>query len=165
MACPASAMGLVSNDGSTSQIVSATISTTNVADDTVTYRVAPASGQPAGWFSKIGYNVAPSTLTVVSITDNSKNLGWKYKGYQPMFNGMRFYEYDDGQDHEVTEVVVVFSGTINGAPTFAAHVQWDSGSAFFGPSDTTQIPEFSTIAIPIAAILGLMFIFGRRKQE
>ncbi|AKB61302.1 hypothetical protein MSMAP_1317 [Methanosarcina mazei SarPi] len=82
-----------------------------------------------------------------------------------MFNGMRFYEYDDAQDHKVTEVVVVFSGTITGTPTFAAHVQWGSGSAFFGPGDTTQIPEFPTMALPVAAILGLMFIFGRKKQE
>ncbi|MFV8417420.1 PEF-CTERM sorting domain-containing protein [Methanosarcina mazei] len=29
----------------------------------------------------------------------------------------------------------------------------------------TEIPEFSTIAVPMAAILGLMFIFGRKKQE
>lgn len=29
----------------------------------------------------------------------------------------------------------------------------------------TPIPEFPTIALPIAAILGLMFVFGRRKQK
>ncbi|MDD3245977.1 MAG: PEF-CTERM sorting domain-containing protein [Methanosarcina sp.] len=28
-----------------------------------------------------------------------------------------------------------------------------------------QIPEFPTIAAPVAAIVGLMFVFGRRKQE
>lgn len=131
MAGTASAMDLISNDGSTNQTVSTTISTTDVADDTVTFRVSPADGQPAGWFSKVGYNVVPSTLTVKSITDNSENLGWEYKGYKPMFNSMNFYEYDDDQDHEVTEVVIVFSGTITGTPTFAAHVQWGTGSAFF----------------------------------
>ena len=30
---------------------------------------------------------------------------------------------------------------------------------------TTSIPEFPTIALPIAAILGLAFIFQRRKEE
>ena len=30
---------------------------------------------------------------------------------------------------------------------------------------TTTIPEFPTIALPIAAILGLAFIFQRRKEE
>jgi hypothetical protein len=34
---------------------------------------------------------------------------------------------------------------------------WTAGS--------TEIPEFPTVALPVAAILGLMFIFGRRKQE
>jgi len=29
----------------------------------------------------------------------------------------------------------------------------------------THIPEFPTIALPVAAILGIMFIFGRRKQK
>lgn len=29
----------------------------------------------------------------------------------------------------------------------------------------TEIPEFSTIVVPVSAILGLLFIFGRRKQE
>ncbi len=28
-----------------------------------------------------------------------------------------------------------------------------------------SIPEFPTVALPIAAILGLVFIFGRRKEE
>lgn len=38
------------------------------------------------------------------------------------------------------------------------------GSTFLA-GGVTEVPEFSTIALPIAAILGLMFIFGRRKQE
>ncbi|WP_082098506.1 MULTISPECIES: PEF-CTERM sorting domain-containing protein [unclassified Methanosarcina] len=29
----------------------------------------------------------------------------------------------------------------------------------------TLIPEFPTVALPVAAIMGIMFIFGRRKQE
>lgn len=44
----------------------------------------------------------------------------------------------------------------------------EKGEALVGStwvSGYTPIPEFSTIALPIAAILGLLFIFGRRKQE
>lgn len=29
----------------------------------------------------------------------------------------------------------------------------------------TTVPEFPTVALPIAAILGLVFIFGRKKEE
>ncbi len=29
----------------------------------------------------------------------------------------------------------------------------------------TQIPEFPSIALPVAAIMGIMFLFGRRKEE
>lgn len=29
----------------------------------------------------------------------------------------------------------------------------------------TTIPEFPTVALPVAAILGLVFIFGRKKEE
>jgi hypothetical protein len=161
----ATATVLNSNDGSNVELVSTTISTTHVAGDTVTFSVVPLSGQPAGWISKVGYNV-PS-LDVISITDN-KNNGWEKKGNkpQPMFNGMKFNEYDiDHQDHEVTSVKIVFSGTITGTPTFAAHVQWGTGSAYFGPGGTTQIPEFPSMALPIAAIMGIMFIFGRRRKE
>ena len=32
-------------------------------------------------------------------------------------------------------------------------------------SDTTAVPEFPTIALPVAAILGLAFFFQRRREE
>ncbi|MHC1755327.1 MAG: PEF-CTERM sorting domain-containing protein [Methanosarcina sp.] len=36
----------------------------------------------------------------------------------------------------------------------------DSGQEEF----TTNVPEFPTVALPVAAILGLVFIFGRKKD-
>lgn len=33
------------------------------------------------------------------------------------------------------------------------------------PVTSANVPEFPSVALPVAAILGLMFIFGRRKQE
>ncbi|HOW13964.1 PEF-CTERM sorting domain-containing protein [Methanosarcina sp.] len=167
MAGTASAMNLVSKNGLTNETVTVTFSTTNYPDDTVTFTVSPASGQPAGWFSKVGYNVVPSTLSVSSITDN-KNNGWTYKGYKVMDGFGSFYEYDiDNQDHDVNTVTIVFSGTITDTDksTFAAHAQWGTGSDFFGPEGTTPIPEFPTIALPVAAVIGIMFIVGSRKKE
>ncbi|MDI9395825.1 MAG: PEF-CTERM sorting domain-containing protein [Euryarchaeota archaeon] len=31
-------------------------------------------------------------------------------------------------------------------------------------TDVNEIPEFPTIALPVAAVLGLVFVFGRRKE-
>ncbi|MDI9393982.1 MAG: PEF-CTERM sorting domain-containing protein [Euryarchaeota archaeon] len=33
------------------------------------------------------------------------------------------------------------------------------------PDTPTQVPEFPTIALPVAAMLGLIFVFGRKKEE
>ncbi|MDD3245976.1 MAG: PEF-CTERM sorting domain-containing protein [Methanosarcina sp.] len=33
------------------------------------------------------------------------------------------------------------------------------------PVTAREIPEFPTVALPFAAILGLMFVFGRKKEE
>ena len=49
----------------------------------------------------------------------------------------------------------------------------DDGFVYHGPTDcyyiynwkTWEIPEFSTIAIPVASILGLLFFFNRRKHR
>lgn len=32
------------------------------------------------------------------------------------------------------------------------------------PGSSTSVPEFPTVAIPVAAVLGLIFVFGRRKE-
>jgi hypothetical protein len=31
-------------------------------------------------------------------------------------------------------------------------------------SPETKVPEFPTVAVPVAAILGLLIIFGRKKE-
>ncbi|MDI9393984.1 MAG: PEF-CTERM sorting domain-containing protein [Euryarchaeota archaeon] len=69
------------------------------------------------------------------------------------------------------------------APTFGARVDWVTQkrcccvpcccpitcACFMGTGTTTntptQVPEFPTIALPVAAMLGLIFIFGRKKEE
>lgn len=60
----------------------------------------------------------------------------------------------------------------------AAHFVWDEPAAdtgatsikIAGPGEGTigpegEIPEFPSIALPVAAIMGIMFLFGRRKTE
>lgn len=42
-----------------------------------------------------------------------------------------------------------------------AHTAWSHDGAFY----QGEIPEFSTIAIPIAAVLGLLFFFNHRKRR
>jgi uncharacterized membrane protein len=32
------------------------------------------------------------------------------------------------------------------------------------PSDVTNVPEFPSIALPVAAVLGLVFVFGHKKE-
>lgn len=48
-----------------------------------------------------------------------------------------------------------------------AHVAWTGGTAGVGGSAfvSGNIPEFPTVAAPVAAILGLLFISGRKRKE
>lgn len=43
-------------------------------------------------------------------------------------------------------------------------ISWNGDLSNWVGGDT-NIPEFPTVALPVAAILGLMFVFGRKKQE
>jgi hypothetical protein len=52
------------------------------------------------------------------------------------------------------------SVTINGVTLDSA---WFAGITPVTPS--TQVPEFPSLALPVAGIMGLMFIFGNRKKE
>lgn len=61
--------------------------------------------------------------------------------------------------------------TLNGAPEGAvykvtARVDDVVDEILFTSTSTnaTSVPEFPTVALPVAAILGLVFIFGRKKE-
>ncbi|MDA0524393.1 PEF-CTERM sorting domain-containing protein [Methanococcoides alaskense] len=41
----------------------------------------------------------------------------------------------------------------------------DAGHDFASASDSVEVPEFPTIALPVAAIIGLAFFLQRRKEE
>lgn len=82
-------------------------------------------------------------------------------------------------DYRFTKVVVDLPSSFDGniepnteGYQVGVHFVCDQFSCFVaGPTPKepeepdVPIPEFSTVALPFAAILGLMFIFGRRKQE
>ena len=60
--------------------------------------------------------------------------------------------------------MVVFTGTAYaGTQYFYPPAVEDENEDENG--DNTHIPEFSTIAIPIASILGLLFFFSYRKRR
>jgi hypothetical protein len=157
----AAVVDLTPNDGSSVEHVYVIYS-----GNTVTFSVLPLSGQPQGWLDSVGYNVLPSTLNVIGITDNSQNGGWTYKGYNIIDSFGKFNEYtkNNGDDYGTTSVTITFSDPISDTPTFTAHVAWETGSAQFG-SSTTSIPEFPLIAMPVATVLGIIFIVARKKNE
>lgn len=122
------------------------------------------------------------TIVVFNILDN---LGkhWELKGgnspYQISSTGQYSSAYKS-PGSGANRVVITLKNPISDIPNngngfeIAAHVRWGSGSAFFaGPCDsctpenppTTNIPEFPSMVLPVAAILGLMFIFGRGKKS
>jgi hypothetical protein len=66
------------------------------------------------------------------------------------------YEYDIKiRTTGVDKVVVNDTGV-----SATISTKTDSGQEEF----TTNVPEFPTVALPVAAILGLVFIFGRKKD-
>lgn len=119
-----------------------------------------------GRIDKVGFVLSP--FTTATVVDNEGNT-WNPKRDNEMSNiGGGFGEYYEivSPGSKATSVTITFSGTITGTPKLAAHVAWGTNSAYFsGPAGDTQIPEFPTVALPVAAILGLMFILQRRKEN
>jgi hypothetical protein len=128
-------------------------------------------------------NVLYSQDTAHPVTVD-KQHDWKYnKGSQGF---AEFGNFDttigSNSQNEYSKVVVYFDvpgpnlGVNEAGHTLALHYRlgiMEGGiskvSGTFkvtdGPKPPTQVPEFPTIALPVATILGLMFIVGRRKQE
>jgi hypothetical protein len=88
----------------------------------------------------------------------------------------------NGQNLESGSLVPV-TGNINlpNAQTYTATLRIDGAANgrikihMIGPNEastedevivnvTTKIPEFPTVALPVVAILGLVFVFGRKKE-
>lgn len=120
---------------------------------------------------------------VYNVVDNSGKY-WDLKGgnspYQISSAGQYLSAYKSSGSH-ANRVIVTLKNPVSDIPNngagfeIVAHVAWGSGSAFFAgpctsctenpPDDTTQIPEFPSIALPVAAIIGLIFISQSRRRE
>ncbi len=97
------------------------------------------------------------------------------------FNGQLLIEYEDGTVETVVVPntvgspggTVIYFGFIDMTKPFTRVTFGNTapGVDYFGFDDFTigtleqVIPEFSTIAIPVASILGLLFFFNHRKRK
>lgn len=79
-----------------------------------------------------------------------------------------FESYSMTQEHKGT---LYIRGTTGGDVTISVYKGYISEDNFVigktvsvASVTATPIPEFPTIALPVAAVLGLIFIFGRKKE-
>ncbi|MDQ1252418.1 MAG: hypothetical protein QG646_1539 [Euryarchaeota archaeon] len=119
------------------------------------------------------YNVRDNIPEYWIKNDEDKNMGGGFGDFESYFA-------NSGSGATTVTVTLTSSSAVEALSAstgyqVAAHAAWGTGSAYFAGPGTqpleppqppdTEIPEFPTIAMPVAAILGLMFVFGRRKQE
>ncbi len=137
---------------------------------------------------EIAFNLPSSYVESTTIEEGKKEIkktivDWELKGgnspYQISSTGQYSSAYKS-PGSGANRVVITLKNPISDIPNngngfeIAAHVRWGSGSAFFaGPCDsctpenppTTNIPEFPSMVLPVVAIIGIMFIFGRNKKS
>lgn len=116
------------------------ISDSNVAEDIKLY--IPEAQKKTGW----GYIFTPNdefTISPYGTVDCTLTIsvpgGTSVGSYYHDVNGIARY-YD---------------------PDFE---EWFEGESAYLDVLTTVIPEFTTIAIPVAAVLGLVFLFNRKRR-
>ena len=163
----------VSNEGYTGfEVTVTTDSSTNQMRVNVT-------GLPAGYtvkgIDKVYYNLGYPVIDVISVDGVAITGlgGWVNKptpAQASMFGKFDGYVKDSSGDGSDIIFKLDGMGTIpfnaNGNRV-AVHLRFDGGSGITiveGSTYLSEIPEFPTVALPIAAILGLMFIFGRKRD-
>jgi hypothetical protein len=131
------------------------------------------SGNPVGPYDGV---ITSNNNALITETDPD----YEYPGHG-------IYKYGSSTHFEVVEVLNVTAGDaplsagntltvhVNITPINLVKVHFDAvgadsnykAIAFVPPSHdvTHQVPEFTTIAIPVASILGLLFFFNRRKRR
>jgi hypothetical protein len=99
---------------------------------------------------KAVFDIKPPSGTYSGTFESTKTA--KYTATSPK----SFYEYDIKiKTTGLDKVTVSDTGT-----SISLTTNTDSGEREFA----TNVPEFPTVALPVAAILGLVFIFGRKKE-
>jgi hypothetical protein len=96
------------------------------------------------------------------------------------YPGHGIYKYGSSTHFEVVVIQIPGDGILKKGETITVHVEIEpiasavkvhfdamEAIAFVPPSHdvTYQVPEFSTIAVPIVSILGLLFFFNYRKRR
>nr|WP_304364494.1 PEF-CTERM sorting domain-containing protein [Methanosarcina sp. KYL-1] len=123
------------------------------------------------------------TVTVYNVLDNLPEY-WTISGTNQNVDDVGSYEsYFASSGSTAISVVVTLNSDCDSESLIdtnddgfevAAHVAWEGilvsgeSSAFFaGPYDIPngEIPEFPSIALPVASIMGIMLISGRRRKE
>jgi hypothetical protein len=167
------------------QIASINVVNVNVATDSsgggiITFTAKPSDDILKTYpnlhdgITKIGF---PSTITLDAppVTDDVPNKGtWVDGGLVNEMGGFKvhvweYHETQIGNDKPNIVTVHFTGGTISDSPVFVAHVVWDKtivgASSCFYSNTTQRIPEFPSMILPVAAILGILIIFGRRKSS
>jgi hypothetical protein len=119
-----------------------------------------------------GYNCAFGPISGSLTTDPSSN-NWYFGGGNTGFDGYGIFNSQYGSDasnvYKSVEIQLPPGTTLNANTkgyTVGVHYKWSDGLTGMGggKESTTSIPEFPTIALPVAAIIGIMFIVGRKKE-
>jgi len=125
-----------------------------------------------GRMDKVGFILPPFTDINAAVKGDDSTENWEKMNNNPhqmsSFGG-NYYEFMRGGASAKT-VTITFNQPIPNTPVpkIVVHAAWGIGSNFLSYEPQTpipQLPEFPTIVLPVAAILGLMLILGRRNKE
>jgi len=124
----------------------------------IAYNVGGTNNIPTS-IGGINANILPLQLITL-------NWGTVNQGFAQGQFGSFDYKYGEGNSATRYREVVVHLTTNLQPSKVAVHYAFVSDhSGFVSSGNSGNIPEFPTVAIPVAAILGIMFIFGRRNKE
>jgi uncharacterized glyoxalase superfamily protein PhnB len=124
-----------------------------------TWNVETDSGINETKWNNVSWSSKEPTGTSFNVqvrTSNDKN---SWSAWQPVTNGVLLINPLEGRYLEVQTL-------LQSANAQVSPVLYDLtiGNKDDNGGNNGQIPEFPTVAIPIAAILGLVFVFGRKRE-
>lgn len=146
---------------------------------TITY-VDTSTGVSDPRITWVGYNIntAASSVQGYLTTTDTTPATTDYNGPNNNFGALgvlgpllSVYKQNTPTEHCRKVVVTVsgFDGTITGnnfGNQIGVHFVCNEFSGFYaGPGNNVRVPEFPSMALPVAGILGLMLILGRRNKE
>lgn len=93
--------------------------------------------------------------------------GWGYVFDTPAFDIAPGASFTTNLHVKVpaTESPGTYSSDVLGTASAPGFEDFVTGDSFFTFITTVSIPEFTSIAIPVISVIGLVFIFGRNKGK